>query len=159
MSLELIVVHYFSVSPEEVQSDQMLGSKLAVMVKDVLVNEQGRDAGHKVAYALANDLVEELADQGLSAVRTGDVPPGLNNILEIRGQFVSIDQGNRTKRNVIGLGADRGDVWTYVQVYMETPRGYSLVGEFNTDVEADARLAAKQLAQKIEDLFARQGWH
>ena len=80
MSLELIVVHYFSVSPEEVQSDQMLGSKLAVMVKDVLVNEQGRDAGHKVAYALANDLVEELADQGLSVVRTGDVPPGLNNI-------------------------------------------------------------------------------
>ena len=42
---------------------------------------------------------------------------------------------------------------------METPRGYSLVGEFNTDVEADARLAAKQLAQKIEELFARQGWH
>ncbi len=87
------------------------------------------------------------------------MPPGLNNILEIRGQFVSLDQGNRTKRNVIGLGAGRSDVQTYVQVYMETPRGYSLVEEFNTDVEADPRRIAKQLAQKIEDLFARQRWH
>lgn len=156
---EIIVVDYFSVSPEEVQSDQALGPKLAAMVKDVPVSEQERDAGHKVAYALANYLVEELAGQGLSAVRTGDVPPGLNNLLEIRGQFVSIDQGNRTKRNIIGLGAGRSDVRTYVQVYMETPRGYSLVEEFNTDVKADARLAAEQLAQKIEDLFARQGWH
>jgi hypothetical protein len=156
---ELIVVDYFSVSPEEVQSDQVLGPKLAAMVKDVPVSEQERDAGHKVAYALVNDLVEELAGQGLSAVRTGDVPPGLNNILEIRGQFVSLDQSNRTQRNVIGLGAGRGDVRTYVQVYMETPRGYSIVEEFNTDVESDARLAAKQLAQKIEELFARHGWH
>jgi hypothetical protein len=156
---ELIVVDYFSVSPEEVQLDQTLGPKLAAMVKDVPVSEQERDAGHKVAYALANDLVEELAGQGLSAVRTGDVPPGLNNILEIRGQFVSLGQGNRTKRNVIGLGAGRSDIRTYVQVYMETPRGYSLVEEFNTDVEADPRRIAKQLAKKIEDLFDRQGWH
>ncbi len=65
---ELIVVDYFSVSPEEVQLDQTLGPKLAAMVKDVPVSEQERDAGHKVAYALANDLVEELAGQGLSAV-------------------------------------------------------------------------------------------
>jgi len=155
---ELIVVHYFSVSPDEVQSDQALGSKLAAMVKDAPVSDQNRDAGHKVAYALVNDLVEELAGQGLSAVRNGDVPPGLDNLLEIRGQFVSIDQGNRTQRHVIGLGSARSDVQTYVQVYMETPRGYSLVEEFNTDVDADPRQIAKQLAQKIEDLFARRGW-
>ena len=133
---DLIVVHYFSVSPDEVLLDRGVGSKLAAMVKDVPVSDQEREAGHKAAYALATDLVEELADQGLSAVRTGDVPPGLNNILEIRGQFISIDQGNRTQRNVIGLGAGRSDVHTHIQVYMVTSRGHSLIEEYDTDAKS-----------------------
>ena len=131
-----IVVYYFAVSPDEVQLDRGLGPKLAAMVKDVPVSDQEREAGHKVAYTLANDLVEELANQGLSAQRTGDVPPGLTNLLEIRGQFVSIDQGNRTKRNVIGLGAGRSDVQTHVQVYMVTPRGHRLIEEFDTEAKS-----------------------
>jgi len=39
--------------------------------------------------------------------------------LLVKGQLVSIDQGNRTERVVIGLGAGRSDVQTHVQVFLD----------------------------------------
>ena len=43
----------------------------------------------------------------------------------ITGQLVSIDEGDRTERIVIGLGADRSDVRVRVQVYEVPPSGRS----------------------------------
>ena len=53
---------------------------------------------------------------GLTAERGSTVPAGTQNALLIKGQLVSIDEGNRTVRLIIGLGAGRSDVRAHVQV-------------------------------------------
>jgi hypothetical protein len=45
----------------------------------------------------------------------------------IKGQLISIDEGNRTERVVVGLGAGRSDVRADVQVYEVTAAGRQLV--------------------------------
>ena len=54
---------------------------------------------------------------GLPAQRVVGAPANWANALLIEGQFLSIDEGNRTERVVIGLGAGRSEVQTHVQVY------------------------------------------
>ena len=45
-----------------------------------------------------------------------------NNML-VQGQIVSIDQGNRTRRTLVGLGAGKSSVTADTQVYYSTAAG------------------------------------
>lgn len=60
----------------------------------------------------------------------------MGNSLEIEGQFLSIDEGNRTKRVVIGLGAGRTDVKTLVQVYDARFGTRRLLEKFDADAKS-----------------------
>ena len=60
--------------------------------------------GRQVANALADKLVVEIRDLGLPAERGSGLPPGVPTGLVISGQFVSVDQGNRTERVDAGPG-------------------------------------------------------
>jgi len=84
--------------------------------------------GHAVANAVANALVKELNQYGLPAERALSAPSAGGRLLMIKGQFVSIDEGNRTERVLIGLGAGRTGVQASVQVYEITPEGMRNVG-------------------------------
>jgi hypothetical protein len=53
---------------------------------------------------------------GVPAERAAGTPPNYGNIIEIVGQFLSIDEGNWAERVVIGLGAGRMNVKALVQV-------------------------------------------
>lgn len=113
-----VLVYDFATSPEEVKLDRGLSAKVVEAAKSAPRSEQEREVGAKVASALAEKLVEELNDLGMSAERARGLPPTQGNFLLIEGQFVSIDQGNRTERILIGLGAGRSDVETHVQLLM-----------------------------------------
>ena len=54
----------------------------------------------------------------------------------VKGQFVSIDQGNRTERVAVGLGAGRSDVQANVQVYELTPQGLQEVDTLRGDAKS-----------------------
>ena len=51
----------------------------------------------------------------------------------IKGQLISIDEGNRTERVIVGLGAGRSDVRAQVQVYEVTPAGSQLIDTIEVD--------------------------
>ena len=70
---------------------------------------------------------------GLQAERGSAVPAGVQNALLIKGQLVSIDEGNRTERVIIGLGAGRSDVRAQVQVYQVTSAGNQLIDTIEVD--------------------------
>jgi len=121
-----ILVYDFAVSPEEVKLDKGLSAELVQKYQD----HQGASrtaeeikVGHKVADAVAAELVKKINSYGLFAERAFGLPKGKGKVLIVKGQFLSIDEGNRTERVAIGLGAGRTSVQTNVQVYELTPQG------------------------------------
>jgi hypothetical protein len=85
---------------------------------------------------LAKELVKEIQGFGLPAQRAAGIPPTSGNILLVQGQFVSVDQGNRTERVVIGFGAGRTDVKANVQVYEITAEGKQKVEQLQADAKS-----------------------
>ena len=57
--------------------------------------QQEMQVGHQVADAIADKLVIEIRDLGLPAERGSAVPAGTQHAVLIKGQLVSIDEGNR----------------------------------------------------------------
>ena len=123
---DLIMIYDFAVSPDEVKLDTGLSAELTQKYqqhKGMSPTAQEIKLGHKVAEAVADELVKKIRSYGLWAERGFGYPYGKGKVLMVKGQFVSIDQGNRTERVAVGLGAGRSDVQANVQVYEMTPQG------------------------------------
>ena len=136
---QVVIVQTFAVSPDEVQLDRGFLAhyeETAAAKKGTSRTQQEIEAGKKVADALADKLVIEIKDMGFEAQRGSAVPGDVPVALLITGHFVSIDQGNRTERLVIGLGAGRSDVRVRVQVYEVTPKGRRPVDEIEVNAKS-----------------------
>jgi hypothetical protein len=135
---QLVIIETFAVSPDEVELDRGLSTQIEETVeasRGTSRTAQESAAGRSVADALAEKLVTEVQDLGFTARRGSGPPPAPLPALLITGQFVSVDEGNRTERVVIGLGAGRSDVRVRSQVFEVSADGQRLVEE----IEVDAR--------------------
>jgi hypothetical protein len=131
---ERVLVYDFTGSADEVHLDRGVGAQLEDMTSSQTQTQQQLEIGRAAARTLSQELVQHLNDMGLPAQRAFGAPTRWGNALVIEGQFVSIDQGNRTERLVIGLGAGGSDMQTKVQVYTTTPSGLEPVQDFATNV-------------------------
>jgi len=131
-----VLVYNFAVSPDEVQLDQGISVKIQDMINKTPRTKEEKAVGHKVAEALATHMVEDLNAIGVPAMRAYARPSTMGNAVELEGQFLSVDEGNRTERVVIGLGAGRTDVKTLTQVYDARSGSRMLVEEFDTDAKS-----------------------
>jgi hypothetical protein len=128
---QVVIVDTFAASPDDVQLDQGLSTEAGTSR-----TEQELNAGRKVAGAIADKLVVAIQDMGLHAERGSAVPAGTQNALLIKGQLVAIDEGNRTERLIIGLGAGRSDVRAHVQVYEVTAAERRLIDTMEIDAKS-----------------------
>ncbi len=133
---EQILVYDFAYSPGQVTLDPGLSAKLTEARRGEPRSVEELDVGRKAAHALAEHIVHGIRKLGLPAERASGAPPSSGNVLVIKGQFTSIDEGNQTKRVVIGLMAGRSEVRTHVQVYDLTGQGRRLVESFETDAKS-----------------------
>ena len=83
---------------------------------------------------MADRLVDDLRKYGLPAEHavTAEAP---GTSLLVLGQIVAIDQGNRTRRILIGLGAGKSSVSADMQLYYQAP---GLPPRFMTAYQAQA---------------------
>src|SRR5207245_5687344 len=179
-----ILVYDFAVTPDEVRLDSGLSTQLGQLFGGGQNPGTSRTAeeikiGHAVANAVANALVKELNQYGLPAERALGAPSAGGRLLMVKGQFVSIDEGNRTERVLIGLGAGRTGVQASVQVYEITPEGMRNVESLQADakssykpgmalmmgaggfwdtVNSDGSRLAKNVAKNLGQFFVIQGW-
>lgn len=114
---DVVVVQVFAVSPDEVKLDAGLSAEIQQSMKGVSRTAQEQQAGQQVAEAIAYKLAAHISDLGLPAQVGVIAPAGAQRPLIISGQLVSIDEGNRTERMVIGLGLGRSDVRALAQVH------------------------------------------
>ena len=136
---ERILVYRFAMAPDEVRLDHSVTAAAAWQLHGTTEAEEKDAVAGAVADTLAKELVKKIQALGLPA-ELAEGPPSIDGrpTLVIDGQFLSIDEGSRTARVVIGLGAGRSDVRTAVQVHEIIFAGRRLVDQFEIDAKSGA---------------------
>lgn len=195
-----ILVYDFAVNAREVTLDRGLGPRLAREGGAATQSEEELRVGRAVSEALARHLVEELRGLGIETARATGGPLPTDITVSVTGRFLSIDQGDRTKRTVVGFGLGGSEIRAWVQIYQSAGTRTRLLAEGETvtessmkpglgvllpvgaaagtlgttavvaggttvvseaalaTVEADAKRAAKDIAERIAGYYRRQGW-
>jgi len=89
-----------------------------------------------VASSLSEALVEELGKRGIHAKRAGSSTPPVDAVV-VKGQFLTIEEGDRTKRMLIGFGAGAEKLQIRVQAYQVTERGLRRLAESEGEAYGD----------------------
>jgi len=118
-----IIVYDFTADPAKIPAD----SELAAHAGQALTPEQIKES-ETLGAAVAKQLVAKLSEAGLPAVRAAAVPtPELNDI-EIKGYFVTVEEGSAAKRVLVGFGSGDAELTTMVAGYRVTPNGLERLG-------------------------------
>ena len=121
----VLLVYQFAVDPDDVVVDSFGPN----FMRDQAPTSERLNKGRAVAYVLSEQMVVQLAERGISARRAmayTDIP--MNAIL-VKGQFVSIKEGDQMARLVVGFGAGGDTLRVHVQVYQMTETGLRRISE------------------------------
>ncbi|QSA97853.1 DUF4410 domain-containing protein [Methylococcus sp. EFPC2] len=130
-----INVYDFAVNPSEIQQNS---GPLARLMRSSSASEQTAEQmaiGREVADALATELTEGLKELGFNAVRSTRNMTVAEGTILVTGAFVNIDEGNKARRTLVGLGLGQSSLDTQVSVLAPGGREYrELIGfDVHTD--------------------------
>ena len=134
-----VLVYDFAVSANDVKLNSAIGARLANLVTGAQENEEQVKVGRAVAKALSGSLVKELEQLGLPVEQASSETMPTATTVVIHGQFLTIDEGNRLRRMVIGFGVGGTDLRTKVQVYQGTEAAPLLLEEFEASAESSKK--------------------
>jgi Domain of unknown function (DUF4410) len=120
-----IIVHDFTANPAEVPSRSAFAAEMAGVGEPT---PEQLEAGRKLGARVAQELVADLQDMGLPAVRAAGQPPPRPDDLVLRGYFVSVDEGRTGRRVLVGFGSGAAELRTAVEGYQMTAQGLRLLG-------------------------------
>ena len=121
-----VIVYNFAATPGDIPADAAISGHYKSYATPQTV-EQIR-LGRQLGDMVARELVKEILKLGMPAERAYTGPPPNIRDLLIKGEFVSIDEGSRRKRMLIGFGAGAAELKTHVEGYQITARGERLLG-------------------------------
>ena len=137
---QLILVYDFATSLSAVALDQAIGARLLRMAQEEPIASDQAKVSQEIARIVTENLVKKINQLGIPAQPgTIGTPPVAGPVLVIEGQFLSVDEGNRARRMVIGFGAGASEVRTLVQIYETTADGRRLVEDFYTTVKSSRK--------------------
>lgn len=114
---DFIQVYNFAVKPNEVLVDQGVG---LTMARDAgLMNQTDEEVklGRIASQTLATKLVATLRKEGIAAHRAADnVKPTTRTVILV-GKFLTVDEGNRTMRVLVGFGLGHTELRAQVVAY------------------------------------------
>jgi hypothetical protein len=132
-----IYVYDFAVTTTEVTLNQGFFQKTYSNMTDQNVEQAQVALADQTAQALSYQLVAELQAMGFYAIRLPrGTPASGSNILVVDGQFTDIDQGNKLRRMVIGLGMGQSKLDASVQVYQVVDGSSTQILDFNTHADS-----------------------
>jgi hypothetical protein len=133
---ERVLVYDFAVSADDVKQNAGFFARLARETEDGNQTAEQLKIGREVADALAAELTLQIQALGLNALRsTANMPVTRDSIL-ITGRFLDIDEGNRLRRTVIGLGAGQSSLDSAVSVLAPASSGYRELISFNAHADS-----------------------
>jgi Domain of unknown function (DUF4410) len=136
-----IVVYNFAATPEEVELNKSAFNRVRTRVKGAKEDDKAKLA-HKVVDEFSESLIKDLQKTGLPVSQgvVGELPP--DNSLAVQGDFLVIDEGNRTRRMAIGLGAGASKVVTHVECYLKQPDKNIMLSEFKATSKSSRKPGA-----------------
>jgi len=126
-----ILVYDFSATPDGIAPDSALQGQVGEPSEPMTADEL--EAARKLGAAVATELVNQINDMGLYAVRASGQPGPKPGEAVLRGYFLSVDQGSTIKRVVIGFGAGSASLKTVVEGYFMTDQGLRYAGSGTID--------------------------
>ncbi|WP_159718577.1 DUF4410 domain-containing protein [Geminicoccus flavidas] len=121
-----ILVYDFASDPADLPPD----SAIAQLYQQRTTPQSEKEIvlGRRLGELTAGYLIEALNNHGIPAINgsTGPFPHVGDGV--IRGAFVSINEGSRTKRMLIGFGAGAAELKTLVETYQVTATGLTSLG-------------------------------
>lgn len=133
-----IYVSAFDIDANDVKVDR--GGAMKQIKADIdgtSVAQTQVDTAAQARDDVADEIVSELQQMGLHAVRLeGPVPAGQNALI-VTGRFQTIDEGNHRRRMLIGFGAGKSEVGASVQLVYQTANGMTQVAQ-TFDASADS---------------------
>jgi len=139
---QLIVVHDFTANPGEVQLQSGLVGRLTEerrVAQGTPISEQEAKIQQEVTRAMTNQLVREIGKLGLPVAPAATAGAVAEPVISVEGQFLTIDEGNRARRLLIGLGAGASHVRTAVQVFQTVGGQQRLVEDFYTNANSSKK--------------------
>ena len=139
---QIIVVQDFAIPGGGATLDQGLRARLErTFESGERAAAESTSKALEAADALAASIVEQLSAVGLPATRSASATqPAGGTMLIVAGQLVSLDEGNRTRRNLIGFGAGHSDVTAEVQLYLVQDGGAPrLIESFAADAQSSRK--------------------
>lgn len=121
----VVVVQDFATDPQAIQLDSGVRSRLEALIGGSQPDARRVEIATQVRSAVTETLVRRIQAMGLAAVANTSGPPGLEPaggpVVTVSGQVEDVDQGNKTRRTLIGFGAGQSKVGADVQVYLRHP--------------------------------------
>ena len=121
-----ILVYDFASDPVDLPADSAIAQ--LHQQRTTPQSEKEIALGRRLGELTATYLIEALNKHGIAAINgsTGPFPRVGDGV--IRGEFVSIDEGSRAKRMLIGFGAGAAELKTLVETYQVTATGLTSLG-------------------------------
>jgi hypothetical protein len=120
---DTIYVYAFDASSDQVKLDDRLMQKLKSQFSGESKEQQQGTLALQAREQVADEIVQKLQSMGLNAVRANTPAPADQNVLLVQGTFQTIDEGNRRRRVLIGLGAGKSQIGTAVQILYKPAGG------------------------------------
>jgi hypothetical protein len=122
-----VIVYDFATSPDEIEPDNPIADQYER--RSTAQTPEDKRLGRMLSDQVAQQLVHELGERGIGAVRANQAGALTPNDYLIKGEFVSIVEGNRMRRMLIGFGAGSSELQSLVQIYLVTSDGVHRVSE------------------------------
>jgi hypothetical protein len=115
-----VVVTDFTLKPEQVKLDSGVGPQFLAAESGQSASAREMQAARATQAALAETLTARLASYGLPVERLpADATPPPSTLL-VQGQIGAVNEGNRTRRTLVGLGAGKSSIAANAQLYYIT---------------------------------------
>lgn len=113
-----VLVRDFAITPSDIRLDQGIRARLERATTDQPLSTLQLKTAREANTTLSETLVQKLRASGIPAERfAGNLGAECCNVAVIEGQVVSVDEGNRTRRTMIGLGAGKSSIEADAQLF------------------------------------------
>ncbi len=121
-----IIVYDISATPSDVPATAAITGSYSQRQSPQTAQEI--QVGRQLGALVAANLVRKILAMGMPAERAGRGPPPQLGDALITGQFISIDEGDKAKRVLIGFGKGSAEIRTHIEGYVVTSSGHRLLG-------------------------------
>jgi hypothetical protein len=114
---DVILVRDFAVTSDDVKLDKGITASIGLSIEGVTESEEQVRVGRQAADQLAAKIVDALNERGIHAARGRGRPVITPNTVILIGEFLTVDQGSRAARLVVGFGLGGTELRTRIEAY------------------------------------------